>query len=102
MFGDKRLAELTRTPVHRPGLRAFDITYANHDDEGKMIVLTDGSNRIGNQIRTTLFTHHPEATDYTFEEFDYRAFQKQLAADYVARLVRAQVATYLTEYYETK
>ena len=93
MLGDKMLAEFTRTPVIAAGQQAFDVVFADRGRENSMVVLINGSEQIGDQIRTTFFRHHPDATDYTFNRINYRAYQRKLAVDAIARLVVGQITT---------
>jgi hypothetical protein len=80
----RTLAWLSDTPKYETGMRAFDIHFRTPQGDERTAVLTRGDQEIGKQIGTFLFTNHPEATDYTFQEFDYLDFQKRTV---VARAV---------------
>ena len=72
----KLLATLSDTPERMPSTRAYDVCFIDGSgEERKTAVLTDARLAVGDQIRQTLFARHPEATDYTFREFDYGNFQ---------------------------
>lgn len=92
MLGDKALAEFTRTPVNT-GQQAFIVDYVDPSGEGSIMVLADGSDQLGEQIRETLFSQRPNATDYNFERCNYRAFQYRLAIRTIMAVTMAQFAT---------
>jgi hypothetical protein len=72
---NRLLARLSDTPQYESGMRAYDVPFRTEHGEDSTVILTQGNEKIGEQIRQTLFANHPNATDYTFREFDYLAFQ---------------------------
>jgi hypothetical protein len=56
-------------------MQAFDVAYRTPGGDERTAVLIDRRGDAAEQIRQTLFGAHPEATDYSFREFDYLQFQ---------------------------
>jgi hypothetical protein len=87
----KALAKLSDTPVYERGMRAFDVAFRTATGEEEHSgALTRGHQEIGQQIRTALFGQHPEATDYTFSEFDYPSFQARVITEAAYGVFEAQ------------
>lgn len=71
----RTLARFTDTPKHQPGMKAFDVFYRTLEGDRHTAIITRDKEKIGQQIAQVLFANHPDATDYTFREFDYLTFQ---------------------------
>jgi hypothetical protein len=73
------LAGFTETPEYRRDLKAYDVQYRTPNGDRHMALLVGENGDLSTQIRDGVFESHPEATDYTFQPFDYLQFQGRAA-----------------------
>lgn len=75
------LARATGTPKYESGMQAYDVHFRTVNGDQQTAVLVYDRNQVGRQISETLFANHPDATDFTFREFDYVDFQVRSLVD---------------------